>query len=179
MKKVSTFTFGPVTGSGVSIARAREDAIAIACRALERLQEGTFLGCFCDVEFFVQPDIAGYSYGFMRKPDGRWAPRVTCHTADLRNDVIAGAVFHIATGAWKVGDDDRLADEAHDYLARELNEGLAAKTRQKIVDYLAWQRRYAKAIASGHTVVAAYDVASGLVASPGVDVHESSNGGGF
>jgi hypothetical protein len=163
MKRETVSHFGPISETAGRAAMARAKVLAKAEAALARLAEGVFLGCFENVEFFVQPELEGYAYGFMRNAAGEWAPRVNCTgNWQYRADVIRSVISHIATNAWSIGMDDELAEKAHAYLLQWTGSFIAEAVRKELIEMFSWQRRYAAAIDGGAAPEVAHEIASGL-----------------
>jgi len=163
MKRQAQSHFGPISASGATAPKAKAAALALAEASLRRLAEGVFIGLFEGVEFFIEPQIGGFGYGFMRNAAGEWAPRCVCSgNWECRPDVLKSVVAHIAGNAWRPGMNDDLADKAHSYLVKWANHTVADAVRSEILSRFEWQRRYAAAIEAGADANAAHEIASGL-----------------
>jgi hypothetical protein len=155
--KIHRVTRGCLTGEGATKALAKAD--------LEKQIQWvlTEYGITTEVRFGHVLILSAQPGGFQSvvlTPDdlaqhGLSKPCTCFHGMRERPSQLQGLRLHLAQSAWSLDCDDG------DHMLRA---GLDSEHRRMLVDWMNWQRRYARNIASGMTPNEAHHAASGLSA---------------
>ncbi len=144
---------GCLSGQGATKTEARADLDKQIDAALQF--HSPIIECWHGYTVFVAATPTGWTT-YVFRPDEleHGARRIPCsHSFRKESDTVISARMHAAQCAWTLGcnDDAAFADRS----------GLGDKARE-LTSWMAWQRRYAEAVARGAADAEARDIAGGL-----------------